>query len=367
MQIGILGFQRSGKTTVFNALTGSHAQTTGHGGGKARVNMAVVKVPDERLDRVAELIKPQKVTHATVEYVDVAGIERSDVENRTGLGEEQLQALSHTDALLVVIRAFDDGSGIAPDCRGDLEAIKLELILSDLQKIENRLPRLGKLVKKVTGREKEQALLEQAALEKIKTHLEMERSIRSMTLSPEEDKAVRGFTFLSQKPILFLLNVGEDQLSAEKSGYDLTSFSEEKEQKGEKTNVASMCARIEEEISQLSPEESALFLQDYHIPEPASRRVIRLCYDLLGYISFFTAGPRELRAWTITRGTPAVRAAGAVHSDFERGFIRAEVIHWDRYIEVGGYFEARKAGLLRIEGKEYIVQDGDICNFLFNV
>ncbi len=363
MKIGILGFEKSGKTTVFNALTGSHVPTMAYGGGKAKPHIAVVKVPDERVDRLAELIQPKKVVYATVEYVDLGGIERSGVEKGKGLGEAQLQALANTDALLSVIRAFQDKSSIPVDVTGDVEAINLELILSDLAKIENRIPKLEKLVHKVSGEEREHDKLELSVLEKIKEPLERGEPLRSLELSSGEKKAVRGFSFLTEKPTLFVINVGEEALA---QGEDLLSAYTLPEERKD-MRFAAMCAEIEAEIAQLSPEEREAFLEDYGITQPSTERIVRLCYDLLGYISFFTTvGEKEVHSWTIKKGTTALKAAGAVHSDFEHGFIRAEVIRWDKLLEAGSFSKAKKMAILQLEGKEYEVKDGDVINFLFS-
>ena len=376
MKIGIIGFRQSGKTTVFNALTGRHAQTTTFGGGKTKANIAVVKVPDQRLDRLAEMIQPKKTVHATVEYIDVAGIERkkSQVESPSpdslkspGLDDAQLTALAYTDALLAVIRDFEE-VGLPPDVPGDIEAIQLEMIMSDLDKVDKRLPKLKSLVKKVAGRQREQNQLELAALEKIKAGLEKETPIRDMDLTPTECKAVRGFTFLSEKPLFFLINVAEDAL-VKSQGEPVSAMGGMiglSPDKAQHVQYAAMCAEIEAEITQLSHEEGRAFLDDYHISEPASLRIIRLCYELLGYISFFTVNEKEVHAWTLVEGTPALKAAGAVHSDMEHGFIRAEVVRWEKFLETGGFSQARKTGDLLIEGKEYIVRDGDVINFLFS-
>lgn len=364
MKVGIIGFQRSGKTTVFNALTGemggvAHSQV----GGRATTSLAVVKVPDERVDRLADLMHPQKVVHASVEYHDLAGIEREDVEKKIGLGEEQLHALANMDALLAVIRAFDDGSGIAPDIPGDVEAIRLELLISDLQKVENRLPKVEKSLHKMAGKELEQARHEFAALNKVKGILEKDLPVRCAELFDEETKILRGFMLLTMKPLLFVLNVGEELLNDERDL--LTKFLLPAPLEGER--FAAMCGEIEAEICQLSSEERQIFLQDYHVSEQGAEKIIRLCYELLGYVSFFTMNPKELHVWTLTDGTTAVHAAGAVHSDMEHGFIRAEVVRWDNLLRAGGFSHARKTADVHIEGKDYKVQDGDVIQFLFNV
>jgi len=362
MKIGILGFHGCGKTTVFNALTGSHAHMAPYADGRSQPHVSVVKVPDKRLDQLALVLKPPRLVHATVEYLDVAGIERSQVEKGKGLGDEQLQVLAQTDALLAVIRAFE-GSGVPVDVAGDLEAIELELVLSDLAKLEARLPKLEKMILKVSGKELEQAQHELSALSKIKPLLDQGKPIRSALLSPDEEKTIRGFMFLTWKPILFLLNIGENIISLGEDPF--TIFPVPRDQQDRHFTV--LCAEIEAEIAQLPPGEQLEFLKDYHIDEPAAFRIIRLCYDVLGYISFFTTNEKELRAWTIKKGTPAVKAAGEIHTDMEHGFIRAEVVSWEKFLKAGSFSHARKSADLGIHGKDYIVQDGDVIHFLFSV
>ncbi len=358
MNIGIIGFQTSGKTTVFTALTGIEPRDA----ARTKTNIAVVKVPDPRVDALVEHAQPKKIVHATVEYVDLAGLDRPDTGGKAGLGDAQLAALANTEALLVVIRAFDDGAGIPLDVPTDIEAVNLELYLTDLQKIENRLPRLEKTIGKVSGAEQERSKIEKAALEKLKDALENNRPVRSVPLSEAEEKSVRGFTFLTAKPMLVLINTGEKDLPR---GNDILKDFGLSERTGDVIHTA-LCARIESEIALLPQDERADFLKDYNISEPGAGRVIRLCHELLGAITFFTVGPKEVHAWTLLKGSTALQAAGKIHSDIERGFIRAEVVPWDKLIHAGGFPQARKNADLRLEGKEYIVQDGDIVHILCN-
>lgn len=364
MKIGIIGFQGSGKTTVFNALTGRQEATASVYHGKTQSNLAVVKVPDDRLDRVAGLIQPQKVVHASLEYVDVAGMERSPAEKGNSLGESQLQALANTDILLAVIRCFDEGQGIPVNVPGDIESIFLELILSDMQKVESRLHKLGKLVRKVSGPELEQDRFQLSVLNKIRPVLEQGQPIRSVSLTVDEEKAIRGFTFLTIKPLLVVLNYDEEALVKREDILSIYHLPE----KDNHAYYAALCGAVEAEIAQLQSGDRQVFLNDYGISEPASHRIVRLCYKILDLISFFTTvSPKEVHAWTIKNGTPAVMAAGVIHSDMERGFIRAEVVRWDKFIETGGFSQAKKTADCQIHGKEYIVQDGDVVNFLFSV
>lgn len=362
-KIGIIGFDKSGKTTVFNALTGGHAEVSAFASGRPEPNIAVIKVSDPRVDKLAAQFQPKKVTYATIEYTDVVGISKQHETRPHGLGETQLVALATTDALLVVVRAFSDDSGIPVDVGGDVEAVELELILSDLEKVEHRLPKLEKAIPKVGTEERERLRVEETTLVKIKQSLQQEQPIRGLTLSDDELKSIRGFQFLSQKPLLFVINTDEEALAAGRNfSQDLRLVADKP-----KTAAAQMCGKIEMEIAQLDETDRSVFLQDYHLTEPASRSIVRICYDLLGLVPFFTVNPNELHVWIVAKGLPAVKAAGTVHSDFERGFIRAEVIQWDALLEAGSFAHAKKSGILRTEGKEYPVQDGDVINFLFSV
>lgn len=362
MKIGILGLARSGKSTIFAALTGQQPSEVLHP-GKSRSNMAVVRVPDKRLDLVADMIKPAKVVHASVEYVDVAGVEKTEAVKRKGIPEEQIPELSMTEALMAVIRAFDDGSGIPADVPGDLATINLELILTDLSRIENRLPALEKSIHKLGGKEQDKAKQEMEVLSRLRSCLEEEIPVRDVDLSEEEKKIVKGFSFLSEKPILVLLNIDEKDLGRTREEL-LYKYNLPPEKEGFHYGI--MCAEIEAEIAILSEEDKRDFLSSYSISEPSASLIIKLCYDLLGYISFFTAGEREVHAWTVKEGACAKEGAGKIHTDLEKGFIRAEVIRWDQLLEDGGFTAARKNGHLRTEGKDYIVKDGDIMHILHN-
>ncbi|MFH0793939.1 MAG: DUF933 domain-containing protein, partial [bacterium] len=363
MEIAIIGFQKSGKTTIFNALTGSHASTSAFAIGKGENHIAVVKVPDERVDKLAEILHPRKTTHASVKYIDLVGISKELVEHKEGLGEQQMLAIGLADALLAVLRGFTDAAGTPPDPSGDLEALLLELVLSDLTRVDARLPKLEKSVAKVTGREKENLQHELAALIKIKPALEKGTPLRAIEMSDEEEKAVRGFQFLTAKPLMVLVNIDEQTLSAKK---DVTEpLKPLCPHPG--TMFTQLCGQTEMEIAELPPEERAEFLASYGITEPAADRIIRLCYELLGYISFLTGGEPEVRSWPLRKGLSAQQAAGVVHSDFERGFIRAEVVSYDDFMQAGSLAAARKNATLHVEGKHYVVQDGDVIHFLFNV
>ena len=364
MRIAIIGFQASGKTTVFNALTGQRAETSAFGAsGRPTLNQAVVKVPDPRLDQLSALFKPKKHTPATVTYVDLAGIPRQEGQTGEGLGDKQLVEISTADALLAVVRGFTDAGGAEPDVAADIEAINLEMVLSDLKKAEGRLERLAKQIPAQSGKERAALELEEGALKLVKQALEEGRPARTVELDENQRRPLRGFQLLTMKPTMFLANEGEEQWNADRD----SQLSVPAMAGIPGTKLERLCGLTEMEIAQLPESDRAAFLADYGIDEPAAHRAIRLCYELLGKISFFTAGADECRAWTIDRDTAAPQAAGAIHSDLERGFIRAEAIGWKELIELGSEAEAKRHGKLRVEGKSYRVQDGDVLHILFNV
>lgn len=361
MKIGIIGLPNSGKTTVFNALTGGNAETAAYSSGQLEPNLATVKVPDERLNVLAQMYKPKKITFPDVQYIDVAGI--SGERKSGGLPPAFLNYIAQVDALLHVVRAFQDESVPHPensiDPRRDIESVDLELMFSDMAIIERRLQRIEPEIKKMSGKEKELRLLERDVLLRLQSGLEADQPIRDQQMSDEEAKLLRGFQFLSAKPVLIVVNIGEAQLAEDIAGSIPYPH--------QKAAVMQLAGKVEAEIAQLDADDAQLFLADLNIDEPARERAIEASYNLLGLISFLTAGPDEVRAWPIQRNTPAVEAAGTIHSDIQRGFIRAEIVAYDDLIAAGSMAEARKRGTLRMEGKTYIMQDGDICNFLFNV
>ena len=362
MNIGIIGLPNSGKTTVFNALTGGTAETAAYSSGSLEPNLATVKVPDARLHVLTDMFKPKKTTFADVQYIDVAGLSGGAHETG-GLAPAFLNYISQVDALLHVVRAFEDPSVAHPDGsvdpRRDIEAVDLELAFSDLAIIERRLQRLAGEIGKTAGKERELRVQEREVLQRLQAALEADTPIRDVELPADEEKMLRGYQFLSAKPLLIVLNAGEDQL-----GTDLTATIAYQHAK---SAVVQLAGKVEAEIAQLEPDDARAFLEDLQIAQPARERVITESYNLLGLISFLTAGPDEVRAWPIRKGTPAVEAAGTVHSDIQRGFIRAEVVAYDDLVAAGSMAEAKKRGVVRMEGKTYVVQDGDICNFLFNI
>ena len=366
MQIAIVGLAGSGKTTVFNTLTRGHAQTGGF--GALTLNVGVVKVPDARLDRLAELFRPKKVVHADVTYVDLPAPPASH-EGHVGTEElpaEHLARLRESDAMLHVVRTFEEPSLPHPsgsvDPARDLEQLDLEFILADLAMVDRRLERLGSSGRHGTPAEREANEREEVILRRLKVDLEAGRPIRDAGLSGDEAKAVRGFRFLTEKPVLVLLNVGERDLAA--AGEVTTRIA------GAYVHqyalVDHLSAKIEMELGELDVDDAATFMAELGIAESGLERVIHLSYRLLGLISFLTAGPDEVRAWPIPDGSTAVDAAGAVHTDLAKGFIRAETVGYEDLIALGSTAEARKAGRLRSEGKTYRVADGDVMEILFS-
>lgn len=366
MQIAIVGLARSGKTTVFNSLTKGDAATGGFGG--MTVNTGVVKVPDDRLVRLTALFKPRKEVPADVTYVDLpAAATAGEGESHADIPADQLARLRNADALLHVVRAFSNDAVAHPllsvDPARDVEQLELEFTLADLGVVEKRLEKLTQSGKHGTAAEKEANEREQAVLEKILPALTEGRPIRDVGLDADDSLRIRGFRFLTEKPVLVLLNVGESDLgTADAMARDLASSIDHA-----MTDVAQLSARIEMEIGELDDEEAQVFRDDLGLRGSSMERVIQASYRLLGLISFFTAGEDETRAWTVPNGASAVDAAGTIHSDLARGFIRAEVVGWEELLALGSMAEARKQGRLRSEGKTYRVQDGDVIEVLFNV
>jgi GTP-binding protein YchF len=362
VQVTIVGLPGSGKTTVFNALTGGHAETGGYSGGRAAPNISVVKVPDEQVDRLAVLFSPKKTTYADVTYVDVAipaGAAREGTVN-----PDVLAQVRNADALLHVARAFDDAAtSDAANPWRDVDDLDLEFTVADLSVIEKRLEKLKTQGRHGSQAERELAQREEELLGRIEPHLSEGRPIRSFGLTQDEELLLRGYRFLTQKPVLVVLNIDEGRLAEAASLEEAGRVRYGQPQ----TDVAALAGKIEAEIGELPDEDARLFMDDLGISEPSRGRVIRLTYELLGLFSFYTAGDDECRAWTIRRGASAVEAAGTIHSDLARGFIRAEVISVGDLLEAGSMAEARKRGTLRQEGKAYEVRENDVLQILFNV
>jgi ribosome-binding ATPase len=362
VQVTIVGLPGSGKTTVFNALTGGHAETGGFSGSRAAPNVSVVKVPDERVDRLSALFNPKKTTYADVTYVDVAipaGAAREGTIN-----PDVLALVRNADALLHVARAFDDPAAASPaEPWRDVDDLDVEFTVADLSVIEKRLEKLTTQGRHGSQAERDQAQREEELLRRIEPHLSEGRPLRSFGLTADEELLLRGYRFLTQKPVLVVLNIDEGRLPE-----GATLESEGRNRYGQpQTDVAALAGKIESELAELGEDDARLFMDDLGIAEPSRGRIVRLTYDLLGLFSFFTAGEDECRAWTLRRGASAVDAAGAIHSDLARGFIRAQVIGVDELIEAGSMAEARNRGTLRQEGKSYQVADGDVIEVLFNV
>ena len=361
MQVTIVGLPGSGKTTVFNALTGSQADTGGFSGGRAAPNMGVVKVPDERLDRLSELFHPRKTVPADVTYVDVAipaGATREGTIN-----PDVLALVRNADALLHVARAFDDGAEGPADPWRDVEAMDLEFSIADLTVVEKRLDKLRTSGRHGSPAEREANAQEEALLARLEPELSAGHPLRAVELSDDDELRLRGYRFLTQKPVLVVLNIDESKLTG---AFELEAAGRIRYGQ-QQADVAALGGKIEAELAQLAEADAALFMDDLGIAEPSRGRVIHLTYALLGLFSFFTAGEDECRAWTLRHGATAVDAAAAIHSDLARGFIRAEVVTYDDLIACGSMAEARKRGLLRSEGKTYAVRDGDVIEVLFNV
>jgi hypothetical protein len=355
MRLGIIGLPQCGKTTLFNALTRG-TQPTGIT-GKIEVHTAVVDVPDVRVDRLNDMFKPKKKTYTKVTYADIAGLDGSA--GKSGISGLLLNQLTQMDGFIHVVRCFEDEN--VPHVQGsvnplrDIQAMDSELVLNDLIAAERKLERLAEERKKGAGRDKAVIDREIELFTRFQEALNAEKPLRDLPISAEDEKSLSGFGFLSRKPILIVLNLSEGQPAP---AVDYTH---------QHSQVAALQAKLEMDIAQLPPEEAQMFLAEYGIEEPSLNRMIRLSYDLLGLQSFLTAGEDEVRAWTVRRGATAPEAAGEIHTDLQKGFIRAEVIAFDDLMALGSMAEAKAKGKLRLEGKEYIVKDGDILNIRFNL
>ncbi len=362
--IGIIGLSGSGRTTIFNALTRGKAETGGFGGGTA--NIGIAKVPDERLRVLTEMFHPRKTIPAEIKYLDL-GASVKTIAKEGGVGGPLLQQLSNVDALLNVIRAFEDPVIPHPagsiDVARDIGEMNLELAFSDMAIIERRFDRLGSSLKGAKADERPKLLHEQELLHRIKDELEKDVPIREQAVSDEDKRILANFQFLSAKPIITVVNIGEGDLPQAREMEERLN----KEFGRPDHRIVVLAGKLEMDLSGLDEASVADFLKEYGLAQTGLERVIQTSYDLLGLISFLTVGEDEVRAWPITKGTPAQKAAGKIHSDIERGFIRAEVVSYQDLIAAGSLAEARKRGTLRLEGKTYIVQDGDVINFLFNV
>ncbi len=363
MDLGIIGYQRSGKTTIFNAVTKGDAQTGSYGAG-VQPNIGVVKVPDDRLDKLAKIFNPKKFTLADIRYIDFPGEAFSSGQ---GPPPQFLAQLARCDALIHVVRSFKDETVPHPqssvDAMRDAAAMDLELAFADAAFIEKRLERIEAESRSMKAAEREGMERQVTLLKRMKAGLEADTPLRGQTLEEEEARMLVNYQFLTDKPLLIVVNIDEGDVTgtAEIEAEFGAKFA------GERTAVAAISGKIEAELARMSDDEAIEFRADLGIKEAGLDRMIRMSYELTGLISFFTVGPDECRAWNVTRGSTAPASAGKIHTDLERGFIRAEVVRWDELLAGGSIAEARKHGHLRQEGKTYIVQDGDCLNILFNV
>lgn len=365
MDLGIIGLARTGKTTVFNALTGGHAETASFGRTGLEHNVGVVKVPDPRLDQLNVLTKPKKITPAEVRYLDFGGLPPNFGKGE-GISGPLLNAMGAVDALIHVVRFFPDPGVPHPlgsvNPARDFEAMDLELAYSDAGLVERRLERLANTMKSAKPSEREAAAHESEWLLQVKVLLEDGKPVRELELSETQRLALSSFALLTAKPLLIVLNLDESQLS------EAPSIEQDYRARFQRpqTDILSLCGKLEAELAQMEPAEAEEFREAMGLDQPGRDRVIRASYVLVGLLSFFTVGPDENRAWTVNRGALAPQAAGKIHSDMEKGFIRAETVGYEELMRAGGWNEAKRLGLIRTEGRTYTVQDGDVMNILFS-
>ncbi|HHT9951657.1 TPA: redox-regulated ATPase YchF [Legionella pneumophila] len=358
---GIVGLPNVGKSTLFNALTKAGIEAANYPFCTIEPNVGIVTVPDSRLDNLSNIVKPQQVLHATMQFVDIAGLVKG-ASSGEGLGNQFLANIRETDAIAHVVRCFDNSDVVHVEGRvdplSDIEVINTELALADMETLEKSLLKVGKNSK--SGNK--EAIFELKTLEKIKAHLDAGYPVRTLELTPEEEQVSKRLFLLTAKPVLYIANVDDN-------GYENNPLLAKVQALASQENasIVALCAATEAELVELDEEDRQEFMVDLGLSEPGLNKVIRAGYELLGLQTYFTAGVKEVRAWTIRKGATAPQAAGVIHTDFEKGFIRAEVISYDDFIRFGGEQGAKEAGKLRLEGKEYIVCDGDVMHFRFNV
>ena len=363
MKIGIVGLPNVGKSTMFNAITKAGAECANYPFCTIEPNVGIVPVPDERLDELTKMYNPEKTTHAVIEFVDIAGLVKGASKGE-GLGNKFLSHIREVDAIVEVVRCFEDSNIVHVDGNinplRDIETINLELIFADLETVEKRLDKANKMLKA-----DKKYKIEIDALLRLKEALDNGKSARTVEISDEEKEYLKDLFLLTSKPIIYIANVSEDQLADAQNDENVQKVAELAKQ--EKTKCIPLCAKIEEELSTLEDEDKKEMLEALGLEESGLDRVVKESYDLLGLMSFLTAGEPEVRAWTIKKGTKAPEAAGKIHSDIQRGFIKAEIVSYEDLMREGSMVNAREKGLVRQEGKEYIMQDGDIVLFKFNV